>query len=140
MVGPDHQQPRRRVHQEPAVFSHMENNMTNSKGVSVHTQPSSDGVVKQPAFPLGQVVATPGALQLLELHGVDVFDLLRRHASGTDWGDVGPADRKANHDALIYGDRVLSVYTLVPSDPAIKLFCITEWDRSVTTVLKPSEY
>jgi hypothetical protein len=118
----------------------MENNMTNSKGVSVQTQPSGDGVVKQAAFPLGQVVATPGALQLLELHGVDVFDLLRRHASGTDWGDVGPEDRKANQDALLYGDRVLSVYTLVKGDPETRLFTITEWDRSVTTVLKPIDY
>jgi len=105
--------------------------MTNSKGVGDHV-PSSDGAVKQAAFSLGQVVATPGALQLLELHGVDVFDLLRRHSSGSDWGDVCPADRKANEDALLYGDRVLSVYALVHSDPATKLFCITEWNRSVT--------
>lgn len=114
--------------------------MTDLNGDSAPTPPSSDGAGNHAAFPLGQMMVTPEALRLLELHGVDVFDLLRRHASGKDWGDVCPADRKANQDALLYGDRVLSVYTLVNGDPGTRLFVITEWDRSVTTVLKPSEY
>lgn len=114
--------------------------MTDLIGPAACAPLSSDGAGAHAAFQLGQIVATPGALRLLELHGVDVFDLLRRHASGTDWGDVCPADCKANQDALLYGDRVLSVYTLVQGDPGTRLFVITEWDRSVTTVLKPSEY
>jgi len=38
-------------------------------------------------FPLGQVVATPGALEALEEAGVAVGTLLARHAVG-DWGDL----------------------------------------------------
>jgi hypothetical protein len=140
MCGPDHQQPRRRVHQEPAAFSLMENSMTDLNDSRAPEPPPSDGAVGHAAFPLGQLVSTPGALRLLELHGVDVFALLRRHASGKDWGEVCPADCKANQDALIYGDRVLSAYSLVNGDPDTRLFVITEWDRSATTVLKPSEY
>jgi hypothetical protein len=90
-------------------------------------------------FPLGQVVATPGVLALLEEHGVNLFDLLARHASG-DWGDICAEDAKANDAALIYGNRVLSCYTLVPGDADSRVWSISEADRSVTTLIMPSEY
>ncbi len=90
-------------------------------------------------FPLGQVVAAPGVLALLEEHGVNLFDLLARHASG-DWGDVGPEDSKTNDQALIFEGRVLSSYTLRPGVADTRVWVITEWDRSVTTALRPNEY
>jgi hypothetical protein len=62
--------------------------------------------------------------------------LLQRHASG-DWGDVCEEDRVANNDALQYGDRLLSSYAISEN---IKIWVITEYDRSVTTILLPSEY
>ncbi len=46
-------------------------------------------------FPLGRLVATPGALRLLAETGTTVADLLRRHQSG-DWGDVPPEDAREN--------------------------------------------
>lgn len=79
---------------------------------------SSPAVQAEPSpvrFPLGQLVATPGALDLLELHQVSLFDLLARHACG-DWGDVGAVDAHANDQALIHGTRLLSCYPLVPGD------------------------
>lgn len=60
---------------------------------------------------------------------------LNRHAKG-DWGDVCDEDKKANDFALDNKERILSSYTLDDT----KIWIITEWDRSVTTVLFPSEY
>lgn len=90
-------------------------------------------------FPLGQLAATPGVLELLEQHQVSLFDLLGRHASG-DWGDVGADDAHTNEQALIHGNRLLSCFTLVLGDPDTRVWIISEADRSVTTALLPSEY
>mgnify|MGYP006274658741 CR=1 FL=1 len=87
-------------------------------------------------FHLGDVVATPESICVLNDHGISVHSLLQRHASG-DWGDLCEEDMQANNDALQYGDRLLSSYVL--SD-VCKVWIITEWDRSVTTILLPSEY
>ncbi len=65
-----------------------------------------------------------------------VLDCLKRHAAG-DWGDLGEEDKKANDAALKDGSRLLSAYEK-PGLP--KIWIITEWDRSVTTVLFPEEY
>jgi len=87
------------------------------------------------ALPLGKVVATPGALQLLLEVGDDPFDYLARHATG-DWGDLCAFDRRQNEIALRSGERVFSSY----GTPAGKVWIITEADRSVTTILLPEEY
>jgi hypothetical protein len=59
--------------------------------------------------------------------------------SPPDWGlgVVGPEDWAANDRALADGDRLLSSYL---TDGGTKVWIITEWDRSVTTVLLPEEY
>jgi hypothetical protein len=44
---------------------------------------------KKARFPLGQVVATPGALEALETAGQALAEFLRRHVTG-DWGEVPP--------------------------------------------------
>jgi hypothetical protein len=85
-------------------------------------------------FPLGALVATPSALDVISSN--DVADGLRRHAS-RDWGDLREEDRQANDRALIEGTRILSAYA---NDSGLKFWIITEWDRSVTTVLLPSDY
>lgn len=54
-----------------------------------------------------------------------------------DWGDVSDKDRVENELALQEGDRLFSVY-MKEGQP--KLWIITEWDRSATTVLFPEEY
>ena len=89
-----------------------------------------------PLFALGQVLATPGALELLETHQLTALPFVLRHVSG-DWGDICAEDRQVNADALQYGSRLMSVYALTPSD---KLWIITEADRSSTTLLLPQEY
>ena len=103
-----------------------------------------DTDVRPARFPLGHVVATPGALEAVRAGRVDVLALVRRHASG-DWGDVGRGDALANDLALdpACPARLLSAYVL-PSEEgratAGRLWIITEADRSATTVLLPSEY
>ena len=89
-----------------------------------------------PLFHLGDVVATPQSICVLNDHGISAHSLLQRHATG-DWGDLCVDDIKANNDALQYGNRLLSSYVLSDS---CKVWIITEWDRSVTTILLPSEY
>ena len=84
--------------------------------------------------PLGQVVATANANAALPQQ--EVMDALRRHATG-DWGDVDDEDRAANDRALRNGARLLSVYH---TQDGTKFWIITEWDRSVTTVLLPEDY
>lgn len=87
-------------------------------------------------FPLGQIVATPGALAALETAGQDARELLRRHVSG-DWGALSEDDRKENDFSVTRSLRILSAYQLTTSE---RLWIITEADRSVTTLLLPSEY
>jgi len=84
---------------------------------------------------LGQVVATPGALKLLEEAGKDPLSYLARHRSG-DWGELDPHDRKENELSLRHGWRLVSRY---PVGGGI-VWIITEADRSYTTILLPSEY
>ncbi len=62
---------------------------------------------------------------------------LRRHQS-QDFGDLDIDDLNANLAALINGDRILSAYNFTYAD--IKIWIITEADRSITTILFPSDY
>jgi hypothetical protein len=89
-----------------------------------------------PRFPLGRLVATPGALAAFVVVGTTPLPYLTRHCSG-DWGDVSQDDQRANDRALVVGERLFSAYTL--ADGA-RVWIITEWDRSLTTVLLPEEY
>lgn len=85
-------------------------------------------------FELGQVLITPGARDDLELK--DVMSSLVRHAGG-DFGDVCEEDRALNEEAVESGERILSSYH---DRNGVKFWIITEWDRSATTILLPSEY
>lgn len=89
-----------------------------------------------PRFPLGQTVVTAGVHELILAGVFNPIDLLRRHQSG-DWGEVCAEDHQVNEDALRYGNRILSAYTLADTT---KVWIITEADRSVTTILLPEEY
>jgi len=88
------------------------------------------------SFPLGQIVATPGALEALEHAAINAADLIQRHQSG-DWGNVPPSDAEENMRSVENGWRILSSY-LINDDQ--NLWIITEADRSVTTLLLPEEY
>ena len=87
-------------------------------------------------FGLGQIVATPGALLALEKAGQSLREFLARHHSG-DWGDLEEEDCQENARSREHGFRLLSAYKTVAGE---RLWVITEADRSVTTLLLPSEY
>ena len=89
---------------------------------------------QQPLFPLGQIVATPGALTALEKAGQTPTEFLTRHVRG----EVCEEDRKENQLSLERGFRLLSSYRTNAND--VKVYVITEADRSVTTILLPEEY
>lgn len=91
--------------------------------------------MKEIKFNPGQIVATPGVID--EVGELEFIKGLERHLSG-DWGDLDEEDTKMNDRALRTGeDRMLSAYH---SPNGTKYYIITEWDRSVTTILLPSEY
>ena len=92
-------------------------------------------------FPLAKVVATQAIMDLMAGGpGPEgwVLDCLYRHARG-DCGDLCEEDEQANDDALDAGDpgRILSAYV---SGEYGKIWIITEWDRTITTILRPEEY
>ncbi len=89
-----------------------------------------------PKFALGAIVATPGAVRALNDSSQSPFEFLRRHVSG-DWGRLDVDDKRENELSLREGFRLLSAYRL---STGVKLWIITEADRSVTTLLLPDEY
>lgn len=66
-----------------------------------------------------------------------VNDSFVRFRSG-DWGDLCEDDKALNEQALKDGDRLMGSYEDAEHD--WKIWIITEADRSVTTILFPSEY
>lgn len=91
---------------------------------------------QQPRFSLGQVVATPGALQALEEAHQTPYEFIGRHIIG-DWGELDKADIAENELSVKEGFRILSAYKL---RSGVKIWIITEADRSATTLLLPEEY
>ena len=91
---------------------------------------------KPPLFDLGQLVATPGALAALEKTGQNAMEFLSRHVTG-DWGDLPEEDKTENQFSLEKGFRILSSCRTTAGD---RVWVITEWDRSLTTILLPDEY
>ena len=93
-------------------------------------------------FELGQLVATRGVADKMgENKAFSDFALrsLRRFISG-DWGEMCESDKHQNEDALKHHDnRIFAAYENA-EHAAWKLWIITEWDHSATTLLFPSEY
>ena len=99
-------------------------------------------------FALGQVVATPGALALLQTTGRSATSLLARHMHG-DWGDTCRDDAALNEIAISDGGRIMSVYRLFDAEK-LKATPNTVWvitdgpnedgRREYTTLLLPEDY
>jgi hypothetical protein len=87
-------------------------------------------------FPLGRTVITQGALEALEESGQSASEFLKEHQQG-NWGEVGEFDWKENDSSVRSGCRILSAYRTITD---VRIWIITEADRSATTVLLPSEY
>lgn len=91
----------------------------------------------QQRFQHGQLVATPGALELLGELEISPSSLLERHLSG-DWGEMPKEDARENEWSVKNGYRVLSSYHV--GNHGDRVWIITEADRSSTCLLLPEEY
>ena len=90
----------------------------------------------RPLFALGDIVGTPGALQAIQDAGQHPLEFVIRHVTG-DWGELPEEDVAQNERAVKQGLRIFSSY---PLETGGKLWVVTEWDRSVTTLLRPEDY
>ena len=124
-----------------------------------HSTPPITIITNCQKFALGEVVATRGALALLQKLNRSAASILAMHMHG-DWGDVCKSDAALNEQALQDGSRLMSVYRLcdpltLQQTPRSKreslstLWCITDaasdddhplTSRAVTTLLLPCEY
>tara|TARA_R110001592_G_scaffold192463_1_gene439229 strand:- start:558 stop:863 length:306 start_codon:yes stop_codon:yes gene_type:complete len=96
----------------------------------------------KPKFKLGQIVATPGALEAFERNNTSGREYLGRHLTG-DWGVISDEDGYLNDMAIKDGSRILSSY-LLPDETKIWIITDAEIDtdhnRQATTFLLPEEY
>ncbi len=90
----------------------------------------------RPRLKPGKIFVTPAALTALQSVGISLFEPLLRHIRG-DWGDISESDRQQNELALTAGLCILSSYALPNGE---RVWLITEWDRSATTILLPDDY
>ena len=93
-------------------------------------------IPKKINLPLGKVVATPEALAVITKSGQFPAEFLDRHSQG-DWGEVDGGDWALNDEALEEGTRILSAYR---TKADVRIWIITEADRSSTCILLPDEY
>jgi hypothetical protein len=92
-------------------------------------------------FPLGRIVMTTNLERKLQEASPSSWEgelqgFITRHASG-DWGDLGEEDKRENELSLRQGFRIFSAYT---TSSGIRVWVITEADRSCTTALLPEDY
>ena len=85
-------------------------------------------------FPFGSIYFTTNAADTL--NNTDAMSALQRHVCG-DWGECVLEDWQSNEEALLYGDRLFSVYR---DRNDVRFWIITEADRSSTTILLPGDY
>lgn len=92
-------------------------------------------------FQPGQIVSTAGIHKRMtecEEFAAFITESITRHLNG-DWSDATPPeDREANDYALNNEERILSAYINEPL--RVKVWIISEADRSITTILFPEEY
>lgn len=55
-----------------------------------------------------------------------------------DWGDTCEEDKQSDDYAVTHDERILAEYR--DDSKGWRIWIITEWDRSSTTILLPEEY
>ena len=87
-------------------------------------------------FPLGRIVATPGALAALREADQFPGEFLERHVQG-DWGVICDEDKGVNEIALLLNEYLLSAYL---TNKGKKIWVVTVANRSSTCLMLPNEY
>ena len=93
----------------------------------------------KPCVPLGRLMHTQGVAE--QVPTLRYMAALTSYSRG-DWGCLDSEDIAANDAAVVDGSRILAAYPIdpaLPCDGANVFWIITEHDRSVTTILLPSE-
>lgn len=95
-------------------------------------------------FQMGRLVQTAGVHAECQNDPVFAFNVsacFSRYQKN-DWGDLCSDNKQLNDDAVKSGeDRILAAYNVPTSGMSTKkVYIITEWDRSVTTILFADEY
>lgn len=93
-----------------------------------------------PKFVLGEVVQTRGIFESRKSNKQfdrDVLSAFQRYTKA-DWSDMEfEEDKEQNEEAIKTGTtRIFATYNTCLG----QIYIITEWDRSYTTILFPSEY
>lgn len=93
-------------------------------------------------FTLGNVVATCGVVNLMDKDSQfrEFVEVSSKKYIECDWGDMCRDDCIMNDNAVKTGDERIHGSYSHPNNKDWKIWIITEWDRSVTTILLPSEY
>jgi hypothetical protein len=98
-----------------------------------------------PVIELGQVVGTRNFVALFSNEtqlNTAVHLVLDKYRFG-DWGLVSIRSKALNDEALDTTNpgRVFAKYSIkAPTGRYVEIFVITEWDRSVTTLMLPEDY
>jgi len=88
-----------------------------------------------PLFSLGQIVATPPAVVMMQEAGITARELLQCHVTG-DWEGMNADDAALNWLSVKTGGRIFSAFVR----DNVTIWVITEADRSSTCLLLPSCY
>ena len=86
----------------------------------------------------GTILATRGVADEMERNPIFAWEVtiaFNRYQS-KDWGDLSQEDKELNDLAVKTGERILAACDTSKG----KIWIITEWDRSATTILFPIEY
>ena len=95
-------------------------------------------IVEEELFSLGRIVITIEAQNLLNALNIDSKQFLDRYRNG-DWGDIPQVDKDQNNRSLKYGHFILASY-IVTDDDYRQIWIKTEWDRSITTIMLPTDW
>jgi hypothetical protein len=87
-------------------------------------------------FPLGRLFMTPGAIEALEESKESAQTFINRHAQ-LEQGELSDEDHKEN---LFSVNKSLRIFSAFKTAKGVKIWIISEADRSATTLLLPSEY
>ena len=92
-------------------------------------------------FKKGRLLFTRGVKALMdkdaEFEAFVAHSFINRYCE-CDWGEMCEEDKAMNDSAVENGDdRIFAAYV---KEGLPKIYIITEWDRSATTILFPDEY
>ena len=91
-------------------------------------------------FKTGTLLLTRGVSELAKVDDAFAQFVVRSYFQRylyCDWGEMCDEDKALNNEALTSNGRLLAAYE---KEGLPKIYIITEWDRSATTILFPDEY